>query len=339
MKSNLLTIGGRQIKGPLALAPMAGTSDITFRTLCHEQGADLVCTELISARGIRYQQSITKSYRYLEIDPTQEGPVAIQLFGSAPEDFAIAIPLILEHPLLRQATCIDLNMGCPVPKVVKTGAGAALMKDFQRASAIIETSVRQGEKAGIPVTVKFRTGWDEAQINCVPFALMCRDAGAAAVTVHGRTREQMYQGQADWQSIAQVAEVLKGSKVVVFGNGDIRDTASAKKMLVETQVQGLMIGRAAQGNPWLFAQISAGLSGQPEPNLPSAEERVQIVLRHLKGLCTRLGETAAVKEMRGNLACYFKGQYLATQFKQRAMLAASLAEVETLLGEWLDEVS
>jgi len=330
-----VTIGGRTLHGNVALAPMAGTSDVTFRTLCHEQGASLVCTELVSARGIRYNPSLERSFRYLEIDPAKEGPVAIQLFGYEARDFAEAIPLILEHPLLGKASFIDINMGCPVSKVVKTGAGSALMLDLPLAASILETSVRAASTYSVPVTVKFRKGWNEIQANAVVFAELCRDFGAAAVTVHGRTREQLYLGNADWDCIARVAQVLAGSGIPVFGNGDVKDGESARRMLDGTGVDGVMIGRAAQGNPWIFAEIKAALSGEEVPLQPTARERADMIRRHLTGLSEKLGESLAVREMRTQLACYFRGQSHASIFKAEAMQAETFKQVDRILCKWV----
>ena len=330
-----ITIGGRNLCGNVALAPMAGTSDVTFRTLCHEQGASLGYTELVSARGIHYNPSLSRSFRYLEINPEDEGPVAIQLFGYEAKDFAEAIPLILEHPLLSKTSFIDINMGCPVAKVVKTGAGSALMSDMPLAASILETSVRAASHYSVPVTVKFRKGWDETSANAVEFAQLCRDFGAAAVTIHGRTREQMYHGTADWDCIARVAQALAGSGIPVFGNGDVSDGNDAARMLAQTGVDGVMIGRAAQGNPWIFAQVKAALLGQPIPPAPTAMQRADIIRRHLTGLCGKLGESLAVREMRAQLACYFRGQRHASAYKVQAMQAGTYDEVDAILHEWV----
>lgn len=363
---NDLSIGNRVLCGNVALAPMAGTSDLTFRTICHEQGASLGCTELVTARGIRYDPSLLKSYRYLEIDPEREGPAAIQLFGYDPKDFDAAIPLILEHPVLSAAFSIDLNMGCPVNKVVKTGAGSALMKDLPLAASILDASVRAASPYHVPVTVKFRKGWDETTVNCVSFAAMCRDHGAAAVTVHARTRDQMYSGTADWEAIAAVASELKGSGVPVFGNGDVKSGADAIRMLATTGADGVMIGRAAQGNPWIFARVKALLTGGGEgakaeagpltgagagvcagaveepsayelPAEPTAIERADMIRRHLNGLIGRLGEEVAVREMRAQLACYLHGQKHASKYKTQAMEAKTFREIDELLKEWVEE--
>jgi len=330
-----ITIGSRTLSGNVALAPMSGTSDMTFRALCHEQGASLGCTELVSARGIRYNPSLSRSFRYLEINPENEGPVAIQLFGYEVKDFAEAIPLVLEHPLLGKTSFIDINMGCPVAKVIKTGAGSALMSDLPLAASILEASVRAASPYSVPVTVKFRKGWDETSSNAVEFAQMCRDFGAAAVTIHGRTREQMYQGTADWACIALVAQTLAGSGIPVFGNGDVKDGESAVRMLAQTGVDGVMIGRAAQGNPWIFAEAKAALLGEPAPPIPTALQRADMIRRHLTGLCSRLGESLAVREMRAQLACYFRGQRHASAYKVQAMQAVTYDEVDAILHEWV----
>ena len=331
MKTNMwknITIGSRTISGNVALAPMAGTSDVTFRTLCREQGSSLGCTELVSARGIRYNPSLEKSFRYLEINPEKEGPVAIQLFGYEARDFAEAIPLVLEHPLLGKADLIDINMGCPVAKVVKTGAGSALMTDMPLAASILETSVRAATPYSVPVTVKFRKGWDEDKVNAVEFARMCRDSGAAAVTIHARTRAQMYHGDADWECIAGVAQALAGSGVV-------KDGASAALMLAQTGVDGVMIGRAAQGNPWIFAEVKAVLRGEPIPPVPTPMQRAEMIRRHLEGLCQKIGEPLAVREMRAQLSCYFRGQRHAAAYRVEAMQALTFEQVDKILKEWV----
>ena len=342
MNANLFTniqIGNRTLCGNVALAPMAGTSDVTFRSICHELGASLVCTELVTARGIRYTPTLGKSYRYLEIDPEREGPAAIQLFGQEVKDFAEAIPLILEHPVLGKASFIDLNMGCPVPKVVKTGAGSALMRDLPLAASILGASVAAAEPYGVPVTVKFRKGWDAEHANAVAFAGMCRDFGAAALTIHGRTRDQMYHGLADWDCIAQVAQEIKGSGVPVFGNGDVKDGESARRMLDYTGVDGVMIGRAAQGNPWIFTEIRAAMRGEACPPKPTPQERADMIQCHMTGMIDKLGEETAIREMRSQLACYFRGQKNTAVFKTAAMQATTCREIEVLLDAWISTVT
>lgn len=330
------TIAAKKLSGNIGLAPMAGNSSVTFRLLCTEFGSAFGTTELVSARGIAFQNSVLKSYRYLEIDPVHEAPCAIQLFGHDAADFSRAIPIISEHPVLSGASFIDLNMGCPVPKVVKTGAGAALMRDLPRAAEIISASVKAASAYHIPVTVKFRKGWDNEHINAVEFARMCCSCGASAVTVHARTRDQMYHGKADWDVLRQVSDALRGTGVSVIGNGDVKDGPGALRMLEETGVDGVAVGRAAQGDPWIFAQINAFLRNEAMPDAPTPEERAAIVMRHLRGLTDRLGEKTAVKEMRTQLAFYFRGQKNAADFKKAAMQAETLAEVEDTVLRWAE---
>ncbi len=331
-----ITIAAKQLSGNIGLAPMAGNSSVTFRMLCSEFGCAFGTTELVSARGIAYQNSVLKSYRYLEIDPEHEAPCAIQLFGYDAADFSRAIPLVLEHPILSGASFIDLNMGCPVPKVVKTGAGSALMRDLPRAAEIITASVKAASSYRIPVTVKFRKGWDAGHVNAVEFARLCADCGASAVTVHARTKDQMYHGKADWDVLRQVADALRGTGVTVIGNGDVNDGLSARKMFDETGVNGIAVGRAAQGDPWIFARIQAFLCGKTLPPAPTPEERAEVVNRHLRGLTERLGEKTAVKEMRTQLAFYFKGQKNAVDFKSAAMRAETFAEVMDTMYQWVE---
>jgi tRNA-dihydrouridine synthase B len=336
-----LTIGGLTVANNLALAPLSGTSDRSFRLLCHEYGAGLVVTELVSARGICRDRDLVRNWRYLAIDPA-ERPVAIQLFGADPEDFREAITRIGEHPLLGQCDAIDLNMGCPVAKVVRAGAGSALMRTPALAARIIEASVVAAARYGKPVTVKFRKGWDDQSENAPEFARMCEDAGAAALTIHGRTRDQMYGGKADWAVIAAVKAAVA---IPVFGNGDVHSPESARAMLLETGVDGVMIGRASQGRPWIFREIAAGLArwdvGDDTPALVLAAapelapaERAAVILRHLDGLIDLVGEPSAAREMRKQLAYYFRGTPHGAELKTRAMQVGDRAAVEAVLAEW-----
>lgn len=246
---NGLKIGNVRLENNVILAPMAGVSDLPFRLLCHEQGAGMVCTEMISAKAILYRNRNTEEL--LAIHP-EEGPVSLQLFGSDPKIVSEMAKRIEERPF----AVLDLNMGCPVPKVVNNGEGSALMKNPLLAGAIIEQTVRAIRK---PVTVKIRKGFDEAHVNAVEIAHIAQEAGAAAVAVHGRTREQYYSGKADWDIIAQVKAAVK---IPVFGNGDVTDGASALRMLSETRCDGVLVGRAARGNPWIFAQILDALEAE-----------------------------------------------------------------------------
>lgn len=333
-----MQIGKHTINGNVALSPMAGTSDLSFRSIASEMGSAFGITELVSARGIRFDPSLTRCYRYLEIDPEAEGPVGIQLFGFDPIDFEAAIPVLLSHPVLGKATFIDINMGCPVPKVVKTGAGSALMNTPELASKIVRTAVRAADSFHIPVTVKFRKGWDDKNSKTPEFASALADAGAAGICIHCRTKEQMYGGQADWDVLPRVKEALKGSHIPVFGNGDVTDAASAIKMMKQTGVDGIYIGRAAQGNPWLFQEIKAAMEGRKPPFMPRAQERVDIMLLHACRMTRRIGE-AAIKEMRSQFAYYMKGQKNAAFYKQKLMTAQSFAQAEAILGEWVASVA
>ena len=354
-----LDIGSLGVPNNLALAPMAGTSDTVYRAICREMGAGLVVTELVSARGICYDPDLKRSWRYLEITPEAERPVAIQLFGADPDDFYRAIRRIHEHPVLRQCDLIDLNMGCPVPKVVRGGEGSALMKDPPLAGRIIEASVRalaevaaagadtgpfsgSGSAAAIkPLTVKFRKGWDDQSVNAPEFARLCQEAGADAVTIHARTRDQFYSGKADWSIITAVKQAVT---IPVYGNGDIIDAPSARRMLQETGVDGLMIGRAAQGNPWIFQEIAAELAGlpdlgrRPKSGKPTPQARAAMIVRHLHGLVSRVGERTAVAEMRAQLAYYLRGTPQAAHWKNIALRAKTVAEVEAFLADWLQEM-
>ncbi|MDD2533463.1 MAG: tRNA dihydrouridine synthase DusB [Eubacteriales bacterium] len=341
-----LTIGHLEISNNLALAPMAGTTDATYRPICHGLGAGLVVTELVSARGITYDPDLKRSWRYLEITPEAEKPVAIQLFGADPDDFYRAILKIHENPILSQCDLIDINMGCPVPKVVRGGEGSALMKTPDIAARVIEASVRAlatiagagadvssaGSAAVKPLTVKFRKGWDAESVNAVEFAQICQNAGTAAITIHARTRDQFYSGKADWEIIAAVKAAVQ---IPVYGNGDLNNLGDARKMIDQTGVDGLMIGRAALGNPWIFDQLQTELGGgiwSP----PSAAEKAAMMRRHVYGLSQHLGEFTGVTEMRKQLAAYLRGTRDAAHWKNLAMQAKTLADVETVLNDWLD---
>ena len=333
-----ISIGKVTIPENISLAPMAGTSTCIFRTIAHEYGSAYGVTELVSARGIRFKESVEISMRYLRIDPEKEGKTGIQLFGADPDDFAYAVPCILEDPRLAAVDVIDINMGCPVSKVVKTGAGSSLMIDPRLAASIIEASVRAAEPYGKPVTVKFRSGWDEEDINAPEFAKMCIDSGAKALALHARTQKQMYRGNADWEVIRKTKEAIADTGIPLWGNGDVKDGASAVAMIEQTGCDGVMVGRAAQGNPWVFSEIRAALSGDPdfkkENFVPDRKTKAEVIRRHLLGLCEQLGEKTGVKEMRAQIACYLKGGRGTAEIKNRLMTAGTISEVEALLNEY-----
>lgn len=317
---------------PVCLAPMAGTSSVTYRGLCVEQGASYAPTELVSARSILYN-GIGKSFRYMEIDPAAEGITCIQLFGSEAKDFTEAIKIMMEDPRLAPVDIIDINMGCPVTKVVKTGAGSGLMKTPDIAEQIVRETVKTAAEYGKPVTVKTRIGFDRFSDESVEFVRRIAQAGAAMVCVHGRTARQMYGGSADWDALALMREAVAAEGVPFFANGDVKDEKSAGEILSKTGADGIMVGRAAMGNPWLFKRIRAYLDGEALPDEPSNQEKCDMLMRELVGTAEHIGEVTAVKEMRSVMPHYIKGLPGAASIKVKLCGASSVAEVEEILKE------
>ena len=289
-----LKIGSVELPNPVILAPMAGVSDLPFRLLCREQGAGLVCMEMVSAKAIAYHNRNTE--RLMEIND-REHPVSLQLFGSEPDLMAEIAAQIEDKPF----DILDINMGCPVPKVVNNGEGSALMKNPLLAGKIIEKTAKAIQK---PLTVKIRKGFDDAHVNAVEMAKIAQESGAAAVAVHGRTREQYYSGTADWDIITQVKQAVK---IPVIGNGDVVDAASALRLFEQTGCDGIMVGRGAQGNPWIFREILAALEDREIPARPNRRELYKMILRHAQLSCTYKGEYITVREMRKHLAWYTTG--------------------------------
>lgn len=313
-----LTIGGITLKNNLILAPMAGVTDLPFRLLCSEQGAGMSGMEMVSAKAILYGNKNTEGL--LAIHP-QEGPVSLQLFGSDPKIVSEMAARIEERPF----AVLDFNMGCPVPKIVGNGEGSALMREPKLAGEIIAATVKAISK---PVTVKIRKGFDEAHVNAVEIAKIAEDAGAAAVAVHGRTREQFYSGQADWEIIARVKEAVS---IPVIGNGDVTDGESARRMLSETGCDGVMIGRAARGNPWLFAEIAAFLEDGRTLPAPSLEEKKEMMLRHAALQLAEKGEYTGVREMRKHLSWYTAGLPNSARLRGQVNLAESFEQIRQLV--------
>ena len=305
-----MKIGNVEIRHPYILAPMAGVTDLPFRLLCKEQGAGLLCMEMISAKALQYRNKNTKAL--LEIHP-EEYPVSLQLFGSDPKIISEQAKRIEELPF----QILDINMGCPVPKVVKNGEGSALMKDPKLVYEIVSATVRAQKK---PVTVKIRKGFDEANVNAPEIAKIAEEAGAAAVAVHGRTREQYYSGKADWEIIWRVREAVS---IPVIGNGDVTSAELAKRMREETGCDGVMIGRGAQGNPWIFHELRIFEETGCIPDRPSVEQIRETILRHARLQLEYKGEIAGIREMRKHVAWYTKGM------KGSAKLREAVNQVET----------
>lgn len=308
-----LRIGNTVLENNVILAPMAGVTDLPFRVLCREQGAGCVVTEMVSAKAVLYNNRNTREL--LQIDP-DERPAAVQLFGSEPDIMAEIAARLEEGPY----DYIDVNMGCPVPKIVNNGEGSALMKNPERAKEVLTAMVKAVKK---PVTVKFRKGFNDLSVNAVEFAKMAESCGVAAVAVHGRTREQYYSGKADWDIIRQVKEAVR---IPVIGNGDIFTPEDAGRMLKETGCDGIMVARGAKGNPWLFGRINHYLdTGEVLPG-PSMAEIKAMILRHGRMLVRFKGEGVAMREMRGHMAWYTKGM------PHSATLRNEINQVETLEG-------
>ncbi len=315
-----LKIGTVVLENPIILAPMAGVSDLPFRLLCHEQGAALTCTEMISAKAIYFHNKNTEA---LMATVPEERPVSLQLFGSDPDIISGMASYIEDRPF----DILDLNMGCPVQKVVKNGEGAALMQNPKLAEKIISRTVQAVHK---PVTVKIRKGFTEDQVNAVEMARIAESAGAAAVTVHGRTREQYYAGKADWEIIRRVKEAVK---IPVIGNGDVDSPQAAVQMLRETGCDGVAVGRAARGNPWLFYEIRTYLETGEVPVRPSQEEVRRMMLRHARMEIECKGEYIGIRQMRAHCAWYTAGYPNSARLRARINQAETYEELENLLNE------
>ena len=315
-----LMIGSVELPNPVILAPMAGVSDLPFRLLCSEQGAGLVCMEMVSAKAIAYRNRNTE--KLMETDP-RERPVSLQLFGSEPDLMAEIAAQIEDRPF----DILDINMGCPVPKIVGNGEGSALMKNPKLIEEIITKVSRAIQK---PLTVKFRKGFDDDHVNAVEIAKIAEASGAAAVAVHGRTREQFYSGTADWEIIRQVKEAVS---IPVIGNGDVDSPEKAKALLDATGCDGVMIGRAARGNPWLFRRVVEYLENGKLLDKPSKEEVKAMMLRHARMQVECKGDYTGIREMRKHISWYTTGLPGSAKLRGRINSVESLAEMEELLQE------
>ncbi|MGE5508430.1 MAG: tRNA dihydrouridine synthase DusB [Chitinophagales bacterium] len=329
--------GGLTLQNRVVMGPMAGITDLPFRLLAREMGVGLVYTEMISAMALVYENARTRAM--LRLDEA-EGPVAVQLFGREPEVMARAAALVLAAPEVapggrRRLAALDLNAGCPTPKIVRNGEGSALMRDPARLGEVVQALVAVAGPAGVPVTVKLRAGWDEAHRNAVECARVAEAAGAAMIAVHGRTREQFYRGKADWGVVRAVREAVA---VPVTGNGDVTSAADAVALREQTGCAAVMIARGALGNPWLLRQAVAALAGEPIPPSPPVRERLDFLLRHLALQVAYLGEEHGVREMRKHVAWYLKGLPGATAVKLAAQAATTHEEVRALLERYRDQV-
>jgi tRNA-dihydrouridine synthase B len=312
------------------LAPLAGITDSTFRRICKEQGASLVYSEMISAKGLYYNDKSTE--RLLSFYE-EEMPIAYQIFGSDPEIMAWTVTKLSD----RGNSILDVNMGCPVPKVAKNGEGSALMKTPELAAEIVtkmvKAEIQSAEETGRlrkPITVKCRIGWDEKSINVLDFALRMEEAGASAIAVHARTREQYYSGKADWTAIA---EVKKRISIPVIGSGDIFSGEDANRMLAETGCDFVMIARGALGNPWIFADALALYEGRPLPPAPSLEEKLALIRKHLELQVAEKGEVPAVLEMRKHMGWYIKGIPGAAEIRRKVNTLTTADSIKAVLLE------
>jgi len=320
-----MKIGNLVVENKVFLAPMAGVTDMPFRVLCREQGCGLVYTEMVSAKGMHYESE--KSFKLTEMDE-REKPAGIQIFGSDPYIMA----QIAEKLNDSEAALIDINMGCPTPKITKNGEGSALMLK----PGLVAEIVREVSRASVkPVTVKIRKGWDDTHVNAVEIASIAEENGAKAVAVHGRTREQFYSGKADWDIIRRVKQALS---VPVIGNGDIVRPEDAKAMLEQTGCDAVMIGRGAQGNPWLFRQTTEYLkTGRRVPE-PTAGDKIRMVIRHMEMLTALKGEYTGLNEMRKHIAWYVKGMRNSAAVRDRIFRMNSKEEILTFLEDYLKEL-
>ncbi len=314
-----------QRKIPLYLAPMAGITDMPFRTICKQFGADVLITEMISTRGLVYDDP--KTSKLLEIG-SGENPIGVQLFGNNPEDFVKSVEKIIDLPF----DFININLGCPTPKIIKNGDGCALMKDPKLASRIIEMTVKASSK---PVSVKIRKGWDEDSVNAVKFSSMAENSGASMIIIHGRTREMFYSGKADWDIIKRIKETVA---IPVIGNGDVFTPEDAFEMFKKTNCDGIMIGRGALGNPWIFKDVKHFLNTGRKTSPLHIRELRDTMLFHLNKAISYHGERLGILEMRKHLAWYIKGLPHSAPVKNALQQSKDVGSIEKLLDDYFSKL-
>lgn len=323
-----MKIGNIELDNNVFLAPMAGISDISFRIICKEMGTGLVYTEMVSGKGLYYNDEKTER---LMMIADEERPTALQIFGSDP----IIMAQVVEEKLNKREDIdiIDINMGCPTPKIVKNGDGSALMKEPSLVKSLVKSVVKVSKK---PVTIKIRMGWDDNSINAVEIAQIVEEAGASAVAVHGRTREQFYTGKANWDIIKKVKENVS---IPVIGNGDIFTPEDGKNMLDHTGCDGIMIGRGCRGNPWIFQRTIDLIKSRKSMAAPSDQERIMMALKHLEMMTKFKREITAVKEMRKHIAWYIKGMKFSAEMRNKINFISEKKELVELLHTYMGKVA
>ncbi|QUH19829.1 tRNA dihydrouridine synthase DusB [Alkaliphilus sp. B6464] len=311
------------LDNPVFLAPMAGVTDLSFRLICKEMGCGMVYMEMVSSKGLYYEDKKTEGL--LKIHP-KEKPVALQIFGSDPNIMSKAAYMLNN----RENAILDINMGCPTPKIVKNGDGSALMKDVKLAGEVVKAVVKESVK---PVTVKIRKGWDENSVNAVELAKIIEENGAKAIAVHGRTREQFYSGKADWDIIRRVKEAVT---IPVIGNGDVFTVEDGINLLKATKCDGIMIGRGSQGNPWLFKRLVQYMKTGELISEPTARERILMALKHMDLVIAHKSEYIGIKEMRKHIAWYLKGLKGTASLRNKINTIGTKVEMENVLIEYLN---